>query len=357
MQLIRRSPYGVILVISLVVGVAAVVGSLASGIPLQDPEGFLGPAYVRFPLLGIGLLTAAIVPTAIYRYGWRRIPSGVVHILRTEWTLSRVLYIAAGFFSFYVCYVSYRNLKNFLPVYREGVLYDQQLLDFDKWVFGGTSPAIILHDLLGTNIAAQLLSFVYLAYLPLVPISLAVFLVMNRSHAVGAWYATAVSLNWVLGAISYYMLPALGPIYARPDHYIALADTEVSGLQQALLGNRLEFLANPINSEVIHGVAAFASLHVSVTFAAALFIQRTVPSRVLRISGWVFFTLTFVATLYFGWHYVADNIAGVAIGYISVSVGAWATGCASYRQGVRVRSGLVDATGGPKVGYGTRQAA
>lgn len=346
MQLVRRSPYGVILIVSFVALVVAVVGSQSAGIPLQDPEGFLGPAYIRFPLLAIGLLSVAIVPMAIQRHGWRHIPSGVVRVIRSEWSWQRVMSIALGFLSFYVCYVSYRNLKNFLPVYREGVLYDGQLLEFDKWVFGGTSPAIVLHDLLGTDVAARLLSLVYLSYLPLVPITLAVVLVMSRSHAVGAWFATAVSLNWVLGALSYYLLPALGPIYVRPDHYTGLADTGVSRLQQALLGNRLEFLANPMHSEAIHGVAAFASLHVSVAFAVALFLQRAVQSKALRVIGWTFFVLTFVATLYFGWHYVADNIAGVAIGYITVSVGAWATGCSGYRQGATVPSGLVESYGG-----------
>src|SRR5699024_9513588 len=158
-------------------------------------------------------------------------------------------------------------------------------------------------------------------------------------------------------ALSYYLLPALGPIYVRPDHYTGLADTGVSGLQQALLGNRLEFLANPMHSEAIHGVAAFASLHVSVAFAVALFLQRTAQSRTLRGIGWTFFVLTFVATLYFGWHYIADNIAGVAIGYISVSVGAGAPGCSGYRQGAAAPSGLVETYSSPQAAGTARAGA
>ena len=33
-----------------------------------------------------------------------------------------------------------------------------------------------------------------------------------------------------------------------------------------------------------------------------------------------------VATLYFGWHYVADDIAGMAIGLVAVWAGAKVTG-------------------------------
>src|SRR5699024_6110680 len=134
---------------------------------------------------------------------------------------------------FYVCYVSYRNLKSVLPIYREGVLYDQQLLQLDNWMAGGNDPAVILHDLLGTGFAAHLLSGVYLSYLLLVPLSLGVFLVFNRTYPIGAWYATTLSLNWVLGVVSYYTLPTLGPVFARPEMYSALPETGVSRLQQA----------------------------------------------------------------------------------------------------------------------------
>ena len=92
--------------------------------------------------------------------------------------------------------------------------------------------------------------------MPLVPISLGVFLVLSRDVRVGAWYATTLCLNWVFGVVSYYIIPAVGPIYSRPDLYADLSVTGVSQLQQALLDNRLEFLTSPLTSDAIHGVAA-----------------------------------------------------------------------------------------------------
>ena len=41
---------------------------------------------------------------------------------------------------------------------------------------------------------------------------------------------------------------------------------------------------------------------------------------------WTFLGLTMVATLYFGWHYVVDDIAGLAIGAIAVPIAGVATG-------------------------------
>src|SRR5699024_12334615 len=104
---------------------------------------------------------------------------------------------------------------------------------------------------------------------------------------------------------------------ARPELYSSLPDTGVSQLQDVLIATRLEVLSNPAGSESIQGVAACASLHVSVPFAAALFMMRTTQSRLLRTSTWVFFGVTILATLYFGWQCILDDIAGLGIGWAS----------------------------------------
>jgi membrane-associated phospholipid phosphatase len=48
--------------------------------------------------------------------------------------------------------------------------------------------------------------------------------------------------------------------------------------------------------------------------------------RWLRIAFWVNFAVTVVATLYFGWHYIADDVAGVMIALVSFYVGGIASG-------------------------------
>ena len=61
-------------------------------------------------------------------------------------------------------------------------------------------------------------------------------------------------------------------------------------------------------------------------FTAALIATLLKVNRVLRYALWVYLGLTMVATLYFGWHYVADDLAGLAIGLIAVPVAGVATG-------------------------------
>src|SRR3712207_9207254 len=73
-------------------------------------------------------------------------------------------------------------------------------------------------------------------------------------------------------------------------------------------------------------ISGFASLHVALTLVIALVAQATVRHAVVRWAAWVYFGLTLISTLYFGWHYVADDIAGAAIAYLAVWLGALATG-------------------------------
>ena len=46
----------------------------------------------------------------------------------------------------------------------------------------------------------------------------------------------------------------------------------------------------------------------------------------LKAIFWVNFAITIVATLYFGWHYIADDIAGIMIAFIAFYVGGIASG-------------------------------
>lgn len=328
----HRWPYTFVVCLSVAAVLAAVVSSIELGLPLKDPDGFLGPAYVRLPLLAASFFSAGVILAGWRRRGWRKIPTGVVEVVKYEWTARRVLYIVTGMASFYACYVSYRNLKNDLPIHRTGVLYDKQFLEVDRWFGLGHSPSTLLQDFLGTHVMAEVLSFAYLAYLPLVPVSLGAVLLLSRNLRHGAWYATALCLNWILGVLSYYALPTVGPAFARPQNFWALPYTSVTELQDALIRNRVDVLADPAMSGKIQGIAAFASLHVSVTFAAALFMERTAQHVITRIVTWTFFVLIVLATLYFGWHYVVDDIVGVVIGWAAIAIGAWATGSRPRRR-------------------------
>lgn len=324
MSPMRRWPYTFAVCMSITVGLTAALASNRLDVPLRDPDGFLGPAYIRLPVIGLLFFVVGVIPMAIRRSGLRGAPAAARDILREEWNLSRVLHIAAGMMSFYVCYVSYRNLKSDLPLVRDQH-FDKQMLDLDSVLAFGNDPARLLHDLLGTGFTAQALSVVYVAYLPLIPLTLGAILVWGRDLTLGAWYATALSLNWVLGVLSYYILPTLGPAFYEPQRFSDLPQTGAASLQRNLFHAATRFYDDPAGGAT-YGIAGFASLHVSVVVSACLFLRATRQRTVVQIVSWVYLGLVLIATVYFGWHYIADDVVGVLIGWMAVRIGAWASG-------------------------------
>jgi hypothetical protein len=240
-----QRPYVLACVVAAVTGLLAVVGALALDLPFRDPDGFIGPAYIRLPAIVLFFLLLDIAPSLVReaRATGSVLPT-FLRLVRERWSPHRLALIIAGLSAFYVTYVGYRNLKGYLPFVREE-LVDGPLHALDRTLLLGQEPGPWLHDLLGTGVSAQVLSFVYVSYLVFVPFSLAAALVWSRDMSRGFWYVTALCLNWTLGIVSYYMLPSLGPAFAYSYLYADLPETGVSNLQEALLSGRLGILANP----------------------------------------------------------------------------------------------------------------
>ena len=165
------------------------------------------------------------------------------------------------------------------------------------------------------------------------PLSLIVYLVWSRNISYGYWYATSQCLAWAFGTISYYMLPTLGPNFESPFRYTGLDTTGVTSMLDSLWYSRQDVLGAPQATDAIQSVAGFASLHVGIILTLALIMHYTVRHAVIRRAMWVYFALTVVSTLYFGWHYIADDIAGAIIAIVSVWLGGKATGQTFERHG------------------------
>ena len=294
---------------------------------LIDPEGsFLGPSYIRLPLLLLGALLLDLLPLTIYN-SWRQpnaIPSVVRTRLRTHWTKERITLVSLGIISFYVVYVTYRNIKSFLPFVIDDK-YDRELRLLDRALLFGHDPSTILHSVLGTDYSAHVLSYVYLWFLPMVPLVVTAWVVWARNLSYGYWFVTSQCLAWTLGTISYYALPTLGPGFEYPQLFTDLVHTPSEQLMDSLDFTRDEVMAGTVGGAV-QSVAGFASLHCAITLLVALMVQYTIQNRYLRAAVWANFVITVIATLYFGWHYIADDVAGILIALVSFYVGGLASG-------------------------------
>lgn len=327
----------------LMTSVTALMGVIAFGLsqhlgrPLVDPDGFLGPGWVRLPMLVLLALVADMVPQYFWKGGGRPGPGWEAVKARwaTWWTKDRWTLVVFGIGCFYITYVSYRNIKSYLPFVMGDTKYDRELHVLDRALFFGHEPAEVLHAVLGTGFVAHFLSFIYVAYLPLVAIWVAVYAVWSRNIRFGYWFVGGQVLLWSLGTAAYYCLPTLGPGYRYPWLYTDLPTTGAGDLVDSLFYGRIRVTLGEAETAV-QSIAAFASLHTAATLIWALMVQYTVRNVWVKVLLWVNFGLTILATLYFGWHYVADDIAGAAIALVSFVISGWAAGVKFTKSGLKI---------------------
>jgi membrane-associated phospholipid phosphatase len=167
---------------------------------------------------------------------------------------------------------------------------------------------------------------VYLVWIGLVPASLAIALVWTRRSTAGAWYVTAISIDWLLGVVLYYAVPSLGPVYSSPGWFADLPRTPNTAVNELLLDDRVKVLAGPWDTGSVQTIAAFASLHVAVMVTICLVAEAMRLPVVIRVAAWAFLALTMVATVYLGWHFFVDVLAGIVVGAAAFALGARATG-------------------------------
>ena len=205
-------------------------------------------------------------------------------------------------------------------------------------MFFGNEPAVVLHPVFGETWAAHFFAFVYLLYLPISPLSLVVWLVWSRNISYGYWYATA-------------QLPDLDAGHDQllhdPDHGAELLVPLALPRPRRHRRHRAPGLAvarasgRPVPAEPVQRLDPERGrlrlpAH-ALTLVIALVTHYTVRHALIRWSAWIFFGLTVISTLYFGWHYIADDIGGVIIAVLAVWIGGIATGQKFERWGRSVR--------------------
>jgi len=324
-------------VVAVVALLLALVATRVAGVTFRDWEHAVAWRLAQMACV-VALLVVLDIVVRAARRSRKLTPSWAAmrKVRRERWTRRRLAAVGGALVGFYVTYLAYRNVKSAVPLLRPGDLFDRQLTSLERGLFGGNDPAALLHSVLGTGIAAEVLALVYVAFFYFVLISLPLALVFLPRA--GIFYVTALSINWALGAASYLLLPARGPIYATPGVFADLPATDVSHLQDVLLRQRIEFLRDPMAADAHQGIAAFGSLHTSIIFTAAVAAHMLGLDRRLRIGLWVLFALTTIATVYLGWHYVVDVLAGMVIAVAALALARALTGFEPQTAWRRIRS-------------------
>ena len=313
----RASRRWVVGVWAVVVGFAAVTvfWSFQVDLPLRDPGGRMFRGRLTSSIIS---LTTLVVAQAVFRsVRTHRSLRGVSAALRSHWSRERVVLAVSGLLAYHVVYVCYRNLKSW-NAFR--TLRDQELTSFEAWLFQDHTPAALLHDLLGQGAAALVLVVVYRSFTYLVPFSVVGSLVLVERARDAYVFLTAAMWVWILGAGSYYLLPSLGPFAYTPMDFTGLPDTAITASQADYLFQRAHILADPGAGDAFASLGAFASLHVAFTCMVLLMLRHYRAPGAVQLFGLAYLLATMVATVYFGWHYVVDDVAGVVIAVVSVAL-------------------------------------
>jgi hypothetical protein len=304
-----------VLAVVVVFGAIAVARSRHVDIPFRDPHGKLFSHKIlstTWALLALVVVDIVVRWTRVRRQGvslWRA--------TRARWTPYRVGMIALALVTYQVVYLCYRNLKSWDVLLTPR---DDMLLRWDRWLFFGHSPAVLLHDLLGRDLAARLLTDLYESFSTLVTLALVAALAFAPTVRSTYVFVVSAMWAWILGVGSYYLIPSLGPFHAAPEEFQGLTHTSIQTTQATYVAEREYLLAHPQAHDAFAQISAFASLHCALT--CLLFLMARYYG--LRRLSWfvaAFLAGTVVATIYLGWHFAVDDIVGVVLAWVAVQLG------------------------------------
>jgi membrane-associated phospholipid phosphatase len=292
-----------------------VVASVRIGIPIKDPHG----GVFRFRVaLSLGIFVALVLLDGAVRAGrdWRR---RTIPVIRRRWTARRLTLALTGLLAYHLVYFCYHNLKSWDVFNRPR---DAMLLDWDRWLFFGHDPAVLLHDLLGQHVAAYVLMVIYESFSTVVSVAFVAAMVVPARLRDGYVFITSTLWIWILGTGCYYLIPSLGPFDSAPEQFDGLPHTMIQETQARYMAQRAHLLAHPQAADAFAQVSAFASLHIGV-LTVLLLMARYYGLRRLTVVMTVYVAATVIATVYLGWHFAVDDVAGLAIAYLSVRFGRW----------------------------------
>ena len=287
------------------------------GIPIRDPRGSLFG--LRFGLSLVLFSLFVVVDSVIRSRRGRGTFGDAVFELRRRWPKDRLAIALSGLLAYHLVYVCYRNLKSWVAFQQ---VRDTELLDFDRWLFFGNSPAMLLHTLLGDRFWAYALALVYRSFAMLVPISFVAALAFSNRIRDGYVFLMSSTWLWIVGLGSYYLIPSRGPFASAPEQFAQLSHTAITATQGKYLEERSHLLQHPLASDALNSISAFSSLHVGFTFMVLL-VLRSYGFRRMAITLGVYLIAVIVATIYFGWHYASDDLAGLVVGFLAALFGRW----------------------------------
>lgn len=239
---------------------------------------------------------------------------------KTQTGLKNILGLIRDWLPLFLVIFTYLEVKVLIPLARTH-LFDATFNAWDFALFLKRDPIQTLHDWIPRS-WMPFLSLGYTFYFPLQMISFSV-VYAKAERKIFYQMTLAFAITYAIGLCIYYLTPSLGPIYFYPDRFASLGpaflQTQVFMTQQNLWTayeqmrqvTPLEFYERSKIFMIVNGIAAFPSLHLAISTVLLSFLFR--HHRLAFLFCLAPATLMTIATVYFGWHYVVDDIAGFAL--------------------------------------------
>lgn len=126
-------------------------------------------------------------------------------------------------------------------------------------------------------------------------------------------YVLSLALCYTLGGLSYFLFPAMGPVYFDPGQFSYLsANAEFTTFIQGLLKESTDGAGNGRLTviETFAFIACMPSLHMAHETVMLFYSRR---SRLMIGFAALFWTGAFAAVLILGWHYLFDVLGGLLL--------------------------------------------
>lgn len=252
------------------------------------------------------LIVAGLVVTRIGK-GWRRMAQVLV-----DWLPFTVVLLA---------YDRTRGVADSLGI----SVHVSDILDAEKWLFGGTEPTIWLQDHLYNPSHVYwydaLFTIIYTTHFLATPILAGILWLRDRR--LWMFHISRVILLSVAGLITYIVFPEAPPWLAARDGLSRPVERlSPRGWDFFHAGNVNSLLTNA-QSEGTNAVAAMPSLHIAFATLVAIVIATRIHSKWRWLLALYPVAMGFTL-VYTGEHYVLDLVAGVAYAWgAHVALSRW----------------------------------
>lgn len=207
------------------------------------------------------------------------------------------------------------NLKQIIPLVNLD-LYDPLFWKLDALIHFNVSPTLLALKLPKDSWLWAFMDKFYVTFFLKNIILPWVFILQVKSVTLRNQLITSLCLIWILGGLSYFLFPAIGPCYFKPILFEGINIPIAKNLQKILFIEYSSVINNMRHSTAtLYGIAAMPSLHIAVSALFTIFSKKL--NRMLFILVLIYAILIWIGSIMLGWHYAIDGYVEILVAILA----------------------------------------